>query len=376
MVTEKLNIFPPDFDNLAARLIRWYQSQQRPLPWRKTYNPYHIWISEIMLQQTQMERGVAYFNRWIARFPDTEAVAQADEQEILRYWQGLGYYARARNIHRAAKKIATHFSGIVPDDYQTLLSLPGIGPYTAAAIASIAGNHDIAVVDTNVCRIYARLFDLDIPVKSGRGLALVKELAKTILPPGTARHYNQAIMDFGGLICTPRNPQCKRCLLKDNCGAFQNNVVGQRPLLPKKKEVFFERKLVGLICCNGRFLICQRKENKLWAGLWDLPGIVVVSQKGKELGDVPLQDEDKVKKLLSAVAARELVVDRYLVSVKHQFTNHVRTVNCWLCLTSNASLSENERWVSLKDVAAYGVPSGTKKILKWLHSSFGEKTLC
>ncbi len=358
-------------DGFADRLIDWYLLQQRDLPWRYTYNPYHIWISEIMLQQTQMERGVAYFNRWIERFPDVHTVAAADEQEILRYWQGLGYYARARNIHRAAKEMVEHFAGCVPDDYQTLLGLPGIGAYTAAAIASIAGNHDIAVVDTNVCRVYARLFDIAGNIKKGEGLARVQQIAADILPKGRARHYNQAIMDFGGLLCLPRNPQCGACFAKNDCLAFWRGVVDERPILPAKKEKILQRRLTGLVFCEGRLLLRQRGEKELWAGLWDFPGTLLFSMKAKDVQASSLYsakplDELEVSALLSSVAKREIEARKFLVSVTHQFTNHSRTVDCWLCETRQKTLGKNERWVHWKELAQYGFPAGARKIVSLL----------
>jgi A/G-specific adenine glycosylase len=167
-------------NTLIEPLLLWFRSTARDLPWRSTYDAYHVWISEIMLQQTQMDRGVVYFKRWIERFPSVQAVAAADQQEILKYWEGLGYYARARNLHKAAKVIAGEFNGQVPCDYQQLLTLPGIGPYTAAAIASVAGNQDVAVVDANVMRVYARLFDIDLPVKESKTQKRIAAMAQDL----------------------------------------------------------------------------------------------------------------------------------------------------------------------------------------------------
>lgn len=356
-------------EDLASLLVSWYRREQRQLPWRYTYDPYHILISEIMLQQTQMERGVAYFNRWIERFPDVAAVAAAEEQEILCLWQGLGYYARARNIHRAAKEIVTRFAGVVPGEYQALLGLPGIGPYTAAAIASIAGNNDVAVVDTNVARVYARVFDLSDNVKAGRGLARVRALAEEILPAGRARHYNQAIMDFGGLLCTPRAPKCGACPLRKICLARCRGVVDQRPVLPARKERLVERKIVGLIRCENRFLLRQRGKQELWAGLWDLPGVLLYSENAKSFREPPLPDTVRLRELLVNAAARELTLSRFLVSVKHQYTNHSRTVDCWLCSTSEKKSAKNERWVGREEFDQYGVSAGTRKIFDWLRDN-------
>ncbi len=359
-------------EEFAEQLIEWYRNQNRELPWRYTYDPYHIWISEIMLQQTQMERGIAYFNRWIERFPDVYAVADASEQEILRYWQGLGYYARARNLHRAAKEIVKRFAGRVPDDYQELLRLPGIGAYTAAAIASIAGNHDIAVVDANVCRVYARLFDIVGNIKKGEGLARVQKIADDILPKeqGRARHYNQAIMDFGGLLCLPRNPKCSECFAQKKCFSFMRGVVDERPVLPVKKEKILQRRLTGIISCGRRFLLRQRGAKEMWAGLWDFPGCLLFSNKKSDssLFPQPLADSSQVSALLSSAAQKEIEAKEFLVSVKHQFTHHSRVVDCWLCATKQKKLAKNERWVCWEELAEYGLPAGARKIVAALNN--------
>ncbi len=204
-------------NSLQGQLINWFKADHRDLPWRHTYNPYHIWISEIMLQQTQMARGVTYFMRWVARFPDTTTVADANQQEILKYWEGLGYYSRARNLHKAARIIVDDFGGEVPCDYDQLIQLPGIGPYTAAAIASVAGNRDVAVIDANVTRVYARLFDIDVPVKEKKAKDQIARIANELLPVGLSRLYNQALMELGGLVCTPKTPKCSLCVLSGFC---------------------------------------------------------------------------------------------------------------------------------------------------------------
>ncbi len=359
----------------SSLLIDWYRSEKRDLPWRYTYNPYHIWISEIMLQQTQMERGVSYFRRWIERFPDVTSVAAADEQELLRYWQGLGYYARARNIHRAAKEMVSRFAGCVPDEYQALLSLPGIGPYTAAAIASIAGNHDIAVVDANVCRVYARLFDIDANIRQGKGLAQVEKIAREMLPPGRARHFNQAIMDFGGLLCTPRSPRCGDCFIKNDCLALCHGTVDERPVLPPKKERILQRRIAGLIIGDGRFLLRQRQKKELWAGLWDFPGVLLLSQtvrdaeRNGQLSHKPALELSEISALLSSAAGKKVEAERFLLSVSHQFTNHNRIVDCWLCRTTERKLADSERWVSWEELAEYGLPAGARKIVSLLAES-------
>ena len=354
------------FARLADTLISWYRQTRRPLPWRGTWDPYHIWISEIMLQQTQMERGVEYFNRWVDTLPDVAAVANADEQLILRLWQGLGYYARARNLHRAAQEIVARFDGIVPHHYDDLLSLPGIGPYTAAAVASIAGNHDVAVVDANVGRVYSRLFDIAEVVKSGSGEKRVRELAEAILPSGRARYYNEAIMDFGGLLCTAKAPKCGSCPLAAECLALQRGVVDERPVAMLKKARVVEKKLIGLIRCGDRFLIRHRAEDRLWAGLWDFPGTLLFSHVEKGFVEPAGLSEKRTQELLSVAADREVEVVRHVVTVNHQYTHHKRTVECWLCTAADGSDRANEKWVTLEEMEQFAFPAGARKVLEYI----------
>jgi A/G-specific adenine glycosylase len=349
---------------ITQTLLAWFRESKRDLPWRLSYNPYHIWISEIMLQQTQMERGVSYFLRWIERFPDVSAVAEASEQQILKNWQGLGYYARARNLHRAAKIMAREFSGIVPCDYKTLLALPGIGPYTAAAIASIAGNSDIAVVDANVNRVYARLFDIDLAIKSTKARKKIKEIAVKLLPAGRARHFNQALMDFGALICTPRSPQCQSCPLRDNCLALARGTVAHRPLNGPKKKIVYLHKVAGLIYHKERIYIQQRQPETLWGGLWEFPG-----------GEIPLEEN---KELAAEYLGREIFeetglsvsVKNLLASVKHQYTHHSINLDCYLCKFNGVEplpvlrSASQYQWVTAAQLEEYGFPAGPRKILE------------
>ena len=190
-----------DVVQVAEALLRWFEIHKRPLPWRQRYTPYEIWISEVMLQQTQMERGVSYFLRWMTRFPDVRSVAEAPEEEILRYWEGLGYYRRARFLHQAANIMLEQYDGTVPDSVEALSALPGIGEYTVAAILGIAYERNIVSVDANVERVFSRLLNVDSPVKKNPAASFIRKEARRLLPDGRARAYNQALMELGALIC-------------------------------------------------------------------------------------------------------------------------------------------------------------------------------
>ncbi|ETK09432.1 hypothetical protein T231_09640, partial [Tannerella sp. oral taxon BU063 isolate Cell 6/7/9] len=209
---------PNDY-NVSRTLRRWYDTHRRALPWRDTRDPYRIWISEVILQQTRVAQGMDYYHRFLERFPDVRALADASEQDVLRLWQGLGYYSRARNLHAAARDVRDRFAGRFPTDYAAVRSLSGIGDYTAAAIVSFATGAPYAVVDGNVLRVIGRLFAIDTPTDTSAGRHLYNDLARSLLPPDQAGTHNQAIMEFGALQCVPRNPDCSVCPLVARCAA-------------------------------------------------------------------------------------------------------------------------------------------------------------
>ncbi len=351
-----------DSAEIVQPLLQWFRKTNRDLPWRRTYNPYHVWISEIMLQQTQMERGVAYFLRWIRRFTDIQAVAAAEEQEILKYWEGLGYYARARNLHKAAKIIALDFGGEVPCEYQQLLGLPGIGPYTAAAIASVAGNYDIPVIDANVSRVYARIFNIGEPVKDRRVQKLLIEIAENLLPKGQSRAYNQALMDLGGLVCTPKNPKCSECPVAAQCMALEKGTVPQRPVVGPSKKIITMHKVAGFIQWNRKIFIQQRKPDDVWGGLWEFPGgQVSEGEPGEKVGAKILED-----------IGLSVTLVKPIISVTHQYTNNKIILHCFLCNLIGKEVepilgsATNYLWISPEELKQFAFPAGPRKIIEYI----------
>lgn len=354
---------PSESAFFVGRLISWFRETGRELPWRRTYDPYHVWISEIMLQQTQMERGVAYFLRWVERFPTVKDVAEAAEDDILFYWQGLGYYARARNLHKAAKEIVEKYSGSVPAEYVTLLTLPGIGPYTAAAVASIAGNQDVVVVDANVNRIFARVYDIGEPVKAGGVQKRIRRLATEMLPLGKARVFNQALMDFGGIVCTPKSPQCCTCIVQRLCKAYRHGTVSMRPVLKPQKQQVLVTRVAGVIICEGKIYLQKRDRLAVWGGLWEFPGGEVVGEKsaGKELDVVSEVQSD---------TGLHIVKDDFLVQVQHQYTHHKVTLCSYLCRLKDEdrkrvilSSAVDFAWLTPLEMDALPCPSGVRKVI-------------
>jgi A/G-specific adenine glycosylase len=258
--------------SLETRLLDWYRDNARHLPWRDDPDPYLIWVSEIMLQQTRVETVVPYFERWVKRFPTLESLAQASQQEVLTAWEGLGYYSRARNLHQAAQIVLDEYGGELPQDVKRLRQLPGIGGYTAGAIASIAFGKDEPTLDGNIRRVLARVFDLVTPARSKEGEKILWELASSHLPPGQASEYNQALMDLGSLVCTPRQPNCAKCPLNDICKAFALGVQDERPVKLSKVPVPHHTVTAAIIQRDEQVLIAQRPPQGLLGGLWEFPG--------------------------------------------------------------------------------------------------------
>ncbi|TXH54724.1 MAG: A/G-specific adenine glycosylase [Bacteroidia bacterium] len=251
----------------ARLLIEWYHEHKRDLPWRNTNDPYLIWISEIILQQTRVAQGYAYYQRFIERFPNLESLAAAEENEVLKYWQGLGYYSRARNLHQAAISV----NGVFPVKYEDILKLKGIGTYTAAAICSFAYNQPHAVVDGNVYRVLSRFFGVNEPIDSGKGKKIFASLAHDLLDKIQPALYNQAIMDFGALQCTPLSPDCTVCPFKNRCFAFNHNMVSSLPIKQNKTKTSERFFYYLLIRDNGNIYLNKRTENDIWKNLYELP---------------------------------------------------------------------------------------------------------
>ncbi len=256
---------------LAHTLLDWYAREGRDLPWRQTRDPYRIWLSEVILQQTRVAQGLGYYLRFTERFPDVVSLAAASEDEVLKLWQGLGYYSRARNLHAAARQVVEHFGGVFPLSLPEVRSLRGVGDYTAAAICSAAYDASYAVVDGNVYRVLSRLFDMEIPIDTPAGRCTFAELAQSQLDPVHPALYNQAIMDFGALQCTPLQPRCASCPLSGRCLALAAGTVASRPvkqLKAKARDRWFN---YLHITSGDRTLLHRRERRDIWKGLYEFP---------------------------------------------------------------------------------------------------------
>lgn len=266
--------------NFRRQVRLWYQSHKRELPWRRIHDPYAVWISEIMLQQTVVAAVIPYFEKFMQRFPDVHVLADSDESEVLHHWEGLGYYSRARNIHKTAKIIAVEFQGKFPTQGDALQELPGIGRYTAGAICSFAYDQPAPIVEANTLRLYSRLIGLEEDPRSKSGQNQLWEFAELILPRKSPGIFNQAMMDLGSLVCTPQNPDCAACPVSSGCEAFLHQRQHQIPVPKKRPEITPLTAVCIAIFDDGNVMIRQRKLGELWAGLWDFPRFTLDNMDG------------------------------------------------------------------------------------------------
>ena len=297
-------------NSFSSALLKWFAANGRDLPWRHTRDPYFIWLSEIILQQTRVEQGRDYWHRFVNRWPTVEALAEATEDEVLRMWQGLGYYSRARNLHAAARQVVAE--GGFPHSMEGLCRLKGVGAYTAAAIASFAFDVPAAVVDGNVYRVLSRYWGIDTPIDSTEGHHLFASLAQELLPAGRAADYNQAIMDFGATQCTPSNPACLVCPLVESCAASAGGRVGELPVKVGKTKVLERRLAYIYIRYRDEVAIRRRGEGDFWQGLWEPVAFSSIAESGGEHLVMLAKD---VKHILSH---RRLLCDFYYWEAKEK----------------------------------------------------------
>ena len=338
--------------SFSSTLLAWYQEHGRDLPWRQTHDPYAIWLSEIILQQTQVKQGWDYWERFMRRWPTVEALAAATEDEVLREWQGLGYYSRARNLHFAARQIVA--MGRFPDTINAIRQLKGVGEYTAAAIASFAFGIPAAVVDGNVYRVLARHFGIDTPINTTEGKKLFATLAQELLPlTPSPSQYNQAIMDFGALQCTPQSPNCIACPFIETCQAFREGKVSELPVKLKTLKVT-ERHLIYIyVRCKGYVAIRRRSAGDIWQGLWE-----------------PLLIENE--QLTAEKWASQVIVNSQLLAkqVKHVLTHRVLYADFYLWeVETRPQLPDDYIWIKESELDDYAKPRLIEKLLTSLLDS-------
>jgi len=344
--------------DLRQRLLKWYSEQGRDLPWRRTRDPYAIWISEIMLQQTQVKTVLPYYERWLQTFPTVEALASADQQSVLKLWEGLGYYARARNLHQAAKQVVHEFEGEFPQSLEGAIALKGIGRTTAGGILSSAFNLPLAIMDGNVKRVLARL--IAFPFVPNKALTPLWAVSEQILDPQNPRDFNQAIMDLGATLCTRHNPACLLCPWQVHCAAYNQNAVSRFPMTESRKPLPHKQIGVAVIAdSEGKILIDRRKQEGLLGGLWEFPGGKI--EPGESV-------EDCVRREIKEELGIEIEVGDRLITINHAYTHFKVTLNVFNCKhisgTPQPIECDEVKWVTLDEIEDYPFPKANGQIIE------------
>ena len=350
---------PQTYNEFSNRLVAWYLQNKREMPWRLTRNPYKIWLSEIILQQTRVEQGLPYYNSFLSAFPTIFDLANASEDEVLKLWQGLGYYTRARNLHSCAKHIVNELNGNFPNTYDELLKLKGVGDYTASAIASICFDQPTAVVDGNVYRVLSRVFGIDTPINSTQGKKEFKALAQQLIDPSQPANFNQAIMEFGAIQCKPKNPYCLHCDFNDGCYALQKNGIHKLPVKLSKTNVkkrYFNY-LVFKSIINTTILE-QRTKSGIWQGLYQFP-LIEFTQKEQELFSESRHFRESGSFHEATINYKVLSVVKYNPTpIVHKLSHQHLYTQFWI-----VAVQDLENGIPFAEIEEYAVPVLIEKFI-------------
>jgi len=352
-----------DIAGFRAGLLAWFAQSARDLPWRRTLDPYHVWLSEIMLQQTQMDRAVSYYTRFLERFPDIESLARAQEDEVLKLWEGLGYYSRARNLMAAARAILLEHGGVFPASFEAVRALPGVGPYTAGAVMSVAFNDPRPAVDANVERVLSRVLNIDRPVSEPGVKRRILAAAWELVPTGEARAFNQGLMELGALVCSPRRPDCPRCPVSGQCLALARGTVQSRPVPTARPETIRVDMACGVLVTAGRLFIQKRRPDDVWPGLWEFPGGVM--EDGESPEEAMLREFREETGLLVRPVGKIAVV-------RSSYTRYRITLHGFFCRAEPGQDPQHghqlheaveARLVRPQELTAFAFPSGHARLL-------------
>lgn len=352
-------------------LLDWYEAVKRDMPWRDTDDPYRIWVSEVMLQQTRVDQARPYFERFVEAFPTVHALAEAERDKVLLLWEGLGYYSRARYLHEAAQRVVNAFGGRVPDTYDAIRELPGVGPYTAAAVLSIAYDKPHAVLDGNVIRVLSRVFAVEGNVKSAPVKRRLQAAADALIDPERPGAFNQAMMELGATICTPRAPSCGDCPVQPACQAAADGNPEDYPVTPDKKPVPHYDIAVGLVFDgDGRLLIQRRPDDGLLGGLWEFPG--GKQEEGEELSATCQRE-------LREELGIEVDVQDHFYTLSHAYSHFKITMHAFRCRitdgTPSPELDQPLRWVPVDALDDYAFPRANRRLIEELERRQTEPSL-
>jgi len=345
----------------VGNLLEWYRVHRRDLPWRHSGDIYRIWVSEVMLQQTQVATVIPYYERFLRRFPDVGSLAAADLQEVLKAWEGRGYYARARNLHRGARLVVERHGGEVPRRLEAFQDLPGVGPYVAAAVLSIADGQALAAVDGNVLRVYARWRGFREDVRDGSNQVLIRQALWEQIPPTCPGDFNQALMELGALVCTPAQPRCDRCPLAPDCRALREGAVAELPVKARRARPPLVKAAGGAALDGDRWLVQQRPLEGLLGGLWEFPG-------GK-LGPGESPPQALRREFREELGAEPAELE-HLGEVRHAYTHFKVVISLFACRMDPAAVHPRLpfRWVTLAELRALPLPAATLKMLPRLRA--------
>ncbi|MGL4522213.1 MAG: A/G-specific adenine glycosylase [Bacilli bacterium] len=343
-------------------LIRWFEKEQRDLPWRKTGNPYHIWISEVMLQQTRVDTVIPYFNIFTKQFPTITDLANAEEEKVLKAWEGLGYYSRARNLHHAIKEVEEKYAGEVPNNPKQFSDLKGVGPYTTGAVMSIAYNRPEPAVDGNVMRVISRILSIwdDIAKPSTR--KIFEEVIKRIISIDNPSFFNQGLMELGALICTPKSPSCMLCPVNQHCKAFEQGTQKELPVKAKKKQAKALQMVAGVfVDKQGRFLVNKRPSEGLLANLWEFPNVEVENRE---------REKEALIRYCKEQYGVDVKIQSVLPSVKHVFSHLIWGINVYSGIVESIDyVSKEAHLLKKEDVEQLAISVSHQKILKSIASN-------
>ena len=337
-------------NNFTEKLINWYNVNKRDLPWRSSRDPYLIWVSEIILQQTQIKQGLPYYEKFIKVFPTVNDLANSSSDKLMNIWQGLGYYSRAQNMHKTAKIVVDTYAGKFPRKYDELIMLPGIGDYTASAISSICNNEYNVVVDGNVIRLFSRIFNLTSPISSSLIKKDIKKIAQKLILNSIPGDFNQAMMDYGSIVCSPKKYKCKSCIFSNNCYAYQNNIVDDLPVKKKSlriKSRFFNY-LVG-ISKNKKVKILKRTKNDIWQNLYEFPlvetsKIINLKRSNNAFSEIEYFNKEKLIKE---------------VEIKHKLSHQILYIKFWLFYSDY----EDQDFKEISNLGSYAFPKPLFKFI-------------